>query len=304
MDQPQKYDKPWKSYASQLSDLENSGLIGATLHEEQIRRIGYYRLSGYWYLFREPGPENSRLDTFHPGAHFDEVLALYEFDSALRSAVFAAISRLEIAFRVEVGHVLGKRSTFGHLEAEHLDPSKVGKEFPKFLSKYHQLQSRSREDFVAHFQQKYLGVLPIWVATEILQMGDLVDLYRLCHYDDRKKIAEAFGPLQADEFSSWIGSLNYVRNICAHHGRFWNRAMVVSPKIPDPSRYPELTNLGHSANRAYGVLSALACLLKACRYDSERTKIKEVLETFPQSKFVSLRMLGAPADWATSTLWD
>ena len=304
MDQPQKYDKPWKSYAHQLADLEEKGLLGSSLYEEQIRRIGYYRLSGYWYIFREPGPEKTRLDRFRPNAKFSDVLDLYEFDAALRSAVFSAVSRLEVAFRVEVGHVLGERATFGHLEAEELDPIKVGKEFPKFLSKYHEVQSRSREDFVDHFRDKYLGVLPIWVATEILQFGQLVDLYRLCKYDDRKRIAEAFGPLQADEFSSWLGSLNYVRNICAHHGRFWNRAMVVSPKIPENSRYPELAGVEGAAKKTYGVLATIACLLKECGYESERNQIKEALKSFPNSEYANLQMLGAPKAWEKDLFWN
>jgi len=304
LDQPQKYDKPWKTYVQQLIDLEAKGLSGASLYEDQIKRIGYYRLSGYWYPFREPGPNNKRLDKFQTGAKFEDVLALYEFDSMLRSTVFSAVSRLEIALRVEVGHVLGKRATFGHLDPEHLDPAKVGKELGAFLSRYHAVQSKSREDFVEHFQQKYLGVLPVWVATEILQLGQLGELYGLCKFDDRKFIAETFGPLRADEFASWMNSINYVRNICAHHGRLWNRAIVNSPKIPDEIRYPELQSIQGLATRTYGVLAIITCLLKVCGFERERPQLHDVLKSFPQNQFVNLQMLGAPRNWERHAFWS
>lgn len=304
MDQPQKYEKPWKSYVQQLTDLEANGLAGASLYEDQIRRIGYYRLSGYWYLFRELGLKNRRLDTFQPGATFEDVLSLYEFDSMLRSVVFSAVSRLEIALRVEVGHVLGKRATFGHLEAEHLDPAKVGKELSSFLSKYHEVQSKSREDFVDHFRRKYLGILPVWVATEILQLGQLGDLYSLCKFDDRKAIAETFGPLRADELASWLNTINYVRNICAHHGRLWNRAIVNSPKIPDELRYPELLPVQGLAKRTYGALAIITCLLKSCGFESERARIHDLLASFPENQFVNLQMIGAPRNWERHSFWS
>jgi hypothetical protein len=45
------YDKPWKSYQDQLDQLIQRGMIvtdrAKALH--YLERIGYYRLSGYWY---------------------------------------------------------------------------------------------------------------------------------------------------------------------------------------------------------------------------------------------------------------
>lgn len=49
------YDKPWKNYEDQLSQLERRGLIitDRTKALHFLERIGYYRLSGYWFPFRE-----------------------------------------------------------------------------------------------------------------------------------------------------------------------------------------------------------------------------------------------------------
>jgi abortive infection bacteriophage resistance protein len=49
------YAKPWKSYEEQLDQLMRRGMQvtdkGRAL--DHLERIGYYRLSGYWYAFRE-----------------------------------------------------------------------------------------------------------------------------------------------------------------------------------------------------------------------------------------------------------
>jgi len=37
---------------------------------------------------------------------------------------------------------------------------------------------------------------------------------------------------------SWIQSLNLVRNICAHHGRLWNRPMAIQPAPPRGNEMP------------------------------------------------------------------
>ena len=33
--------------------------------------------------------------------------------------------------------------------------------------------------------------------------------------------------------SSWIHTLVYIRNLCAHHSRVWNRTLAIKPKVPN-----------------------------------------------------------------------
>ena len=49
------YNKPWLSIEEQLDKLQAHGLAVTDEQraEQALRRIGYYRLSGYWYPFRE-----------------------------------------------------------------------------------------------------------------------------------------------------------------------------------------------------------------------------------------------------------
>ena len=50
--------KPFQNYEDLLTLLGERGMRIADLAsaEESLRNIGYYRLSGYWYPFREPFP--------------------------------------------------------------------------------------------------------------------------------------------------------------------------------------------------------------------------------------------------------
>lgn len=110
------YDKPWKSYPEQLQQLIQRGLIvtdtDKALH--YLKRIGYYRLSGYWFPFRErseiccplaatDGKKFKRgatnriaLDEFKASASFQNAVDLYVFDKKLRLLVMDALERIEL----------------------------------------------------------------------------------------------------------------------------------------------------------------------------------------------------------------
>ena len=36
--------------------------------------------------------------------------------------------------------------------------------------------------------------------------------------------------------SSWLHSISYVRNLCAHHSRLWNHQMTIKPTVPSDRR--------------------------------------------------------------------
>ena len=86
--------------------------------ETALSRIGYYRLSAYWYPFRVSGEYSNIItrevgveiyDNFRPGTTLSLVLDLYVFDKRLRMIVMDAIERIEIAVRTFVSLEIGKR---------------------------------------------------------------------------------------------------------------------------------------------------------------------------------------------------
>tara|TARA_R110002072_G_scaffold622_8_gene4843 strand:- start:5923 stop:6207 length:285 start_codon:yes stop_codon:yes gene_type:complete len=90
--------KPWQSMFDQLALLKARGLLidnePAALN--YLSRIGYYRLSGYWYPLREIDATTSlqqnrpvRFDHFVLNSHFEDVVKLYIFDKKLRLLALA-----------------------------------------------------------------------------------------------------------------------------------------------------------------------------------------------------------------------
>lgn len=100
----QGYPKTWQSYQAQLELLMARGMVVTDQPKalEYLERIGYYRLSGYWFAFRErtelccpliqqgihkpskTKPTRLLLDNFKPGTTFQNAVDLYVFDKKLR----------------------------------------------------------------------------------------------------------------------------------------------------------------------------------------------------------------------------
>ena len=91
--------KTYLTYGEQVARLQSRGMDVGDLAsaEETLRRINYYRLSGYWYPFRQKSTDG-RTDTFYPGTTLADVVALYEFDARLRAATFTALAPIELPF--------------------------------------------------------------------------------------------------------------------------------------------------------------------------------------------------------------
>ena len=115
--------KPWLSFSDQLLQLQARGLhvddhVAAL---DYLERLGYYRLSGYWYPLGVIVPVASqaqgravRLDTFVPGSRFEDVVRLYVFDKKLRLLALDALERIEMAVRVDVAYLLGEHAARAH----------------------------------------------------------------------------------------------------------------------------------------------------------------------------------------------
>ena len=103
------YSKPWLSLSDQLDQLKRRGMLieDESKARTYLERIGYYRLSGYWFAFRErsetccawpphttggkPKKQDKGmrlpLDEFKAGATFQNAVQLYVFDKKLREGL-------------------------------------------------------------------------------------------------------------------------------------------------------------------------------------------------------------------------
>lgn len=239
-----KYTKPHLPFDKQLELLRSRGLrVDDPVRAIQdLKRIGYYRLSGYLYPFRQTEPvvgskRPYRLDTYLPGATFEDGVRLHDFDHHLAHVLFDGLQQVEIGLRVTVGYTLGKRSPTAHLDPANLGPKanrlhryfKQQTHYEVWRRQYDQLQQKAfkgKQEFVRHFADKYDGIVPIWAAVEFMTMGSLVSLLDLLDVRDQRQVARSLGVKDQKVLLGWLRTLNVLRNHCAHANRVWNRRVV------------------------------------------------------------------------------
>lgn len=308
------YDKPWKSYQDQLDQLIQRGMIvtdtDKALH--YLERIGYYRLSGYWYPFRVRSDDGRvALDIFKAGARFQDAVELYVFDKKLRLLVLDALERIEIALRVDISHTLGKKDLFAHIKPEFLSDkfsrqidARTGlTKHQQWLANHDSLVNRSREKFIEHHKEKYGLPLPVWIACEIWDFGTLSKLFAGLKPEDKNAIASKYGVRNGRIFESWLRSLNYLRNVCAHHSRLWNANIVDRPQSPSQDEAkngaPFLSSF-HRNQRVFCLLCISKHLLNIINPSSSwGERLKKLLLDFPDIQHLGLDLasMGVVEGW-------
>lgn len=326
-----EYAKSWLSLEDQMAKLESRGVevLDRQSCLRLLRAIGYYRLTGYLYPLRESetyvdddGRDSIRIfNRYRAGTSVKDAAALIDFDRRLRMLVLNGIERVEVSFRMQIGYVLGRKSAFAHVDSSNFVRSftepqvnpKTGDGWPskheQWIERVKQRQAESDEAFVAHFRDKYDDEMPIWALTEILEFGQLGRLYSGLNSSIASEIASAYGTPSKKIMSSWISSLNYIRNVSAHHARLFNRKLVSAPARPAQGQIPLLDHLkeGTSAKQVFGVYNALAVmayLLRSIEVESEwPARVVELIQSFPDSVHLTAGSIGVPPGWTKLELW-
>lgn len=324
------YSKPWKSYEEQLDQLVSRGMaVGdRSLALDYLERIGYYRLSGYWFAFRErSGPlilfgedgrkpkkvkvETLLFDQFKPGATFQNAVDLYVFDKQLRLLALDALERIEVALRVDVSHVLGRLDRFAYLKPEFFHEEFSGKldkdsgltRHHEWLGTHAQLINRSKEEFVRHNKAKYGLPLAMWVACEVWDFGTMSTLFKGMREAEQDTIAGQYGISNGRIFATWLRSLNYLRNVCAHHSRLWNRNIVDQPRLPSTTEHPWVTPFEaneHARARCFLLLRITRHLMRVINPRSSwPERMRAHFRAFPDLSHLGLNLagMGVPDGW-------
>src|ERR1700733_7651410 len=101
------YSKPYLPVTDQLALIKGRGMLVSDdgLPQAYLNKIGYYRLSGYWYPYRKSKQVGGQIvveDRFRDNTKFSEIVDLYVFDKKLRLLMLDIIERIEIALRVQI----------------------------------------------------------------------------------------------------------------------------------------------------------------------------------------------------------
>ncbi len=292
------YPKHLISFADQINLLKQRGMVfgdeSKALH--LLQNISYYRLSGYWY----PLLADKQRHVFKPGSTFEAAYNIYKFDSELRKLIIAEVEKIEVAVRTQTAYILSSQYGAYWFEDSPLFSNPV--RHAKILSKIDEEYGRSDEEFITAFKAKYSEHFPpSWITLEITSFGTLSMLYEnLLPGRAKRSIAAYFG-LADKVFASWLHCIVYVRNICAHHSRLWNKTLSIRPLMPRSPRNFFINPPTGGTHQVYFVLSMIIYLLNTINPNhSFISRFNELLNRYPS---IDVRAMGFPDGWKKESLW-
>jgi abortive infection bacteriophage resistance protein len=309
------YNKTPCSFNDQITLLKNRNLNIANEPKalSYLKEISYYRLSAYFL------PYQKTKDTFNADIDFKQIIETYSFDRELRLLVFDCIERIEIAIRTQIVYNMSMQYSDSHWQDNKnlfITPyyNKIGNlvdpysDFQSIISKAK--TARTPEVFIKHYTDNYNSPSnpPSWMCLELLTMGELSHLYRgLKEKSDKKRIATFFG-VHPTVFVSWLHTLTYVRNICAHHSRLWNRDLAIEPeKLLKPIGNWISIPFENNKRMFYFLCVLKYLITRANPGNSLKEKLKALFNKYPA---VPIQFLGIPSDglgnrldWENENIW-
>ncbi len=296
-----EYCKPPLSFEAQAELLLSRGLqADKNALIARLQAVNYYRLSAYLYPFRK-----NSSDTFQKNTTLDLVWKHYTFDRQLRILAMDAIERIEVAVRTQlVYHFAHRHGAFDYLKPTNF-PKLSQDRFNRWLVDMKDEIKRSRETFAEHFSQKYGDhheLPPLWMLCEVMSFGKMLTLFNGVDDAMRRLIAREYG-LEDKVLQSWLGSLNVIRNICAHHGRLWNRELGFKPFIPRRQKYPQWHAPVEIANhRIFAIMTILKFMLRKVAPTSKwECRFSDLLSRYPE---IPLASMGFPGNWESCAIWS
>lgn len=313
------YTKKPLSIKTQVFRLENRGLIidDENLAGDYLSNISYYRLRAYTYPFQNNIDPEADHCFLRDDIHFKDIIDLYCFDRRLRSLIFNAIEKIEVALRTKIVQIYSETTGNSHwYEDESLfkDNSFLNKDDEKtylYDILYDDIEhevDRSNEDFIKHYKSKYSNpeTPPAWMTLEVISFGTLSRLYELLKKDDNKKmVAKSFGLNKIDILENWMHALSNLRNCCAHHSRVWNRRFIVNILLPTNADHLFLdrdTISKVKRNKLFAYLCCIKYILDIISPNNSFHKnLKELIAN--GGKLLSLKDMGFPENWNYLGVW-
>jgi abortive infection bacteriophage resistance protein len=279
----------------------------AALMQRWLETVGYYRLSAYWLPHELPPAQGqTRSKRFGVGTEFSDIVEIYVFDRKLRLLIMEAIDRFEIAVRARWTNRLSiAHGSHAHMFSENF---RNGFDHAQMYAKIAQNAKQSSEVFIEHYRTKYTDpyLPPLWQVTELMTLGELSKWVESTK-DNRIKdaLARDLGLPNKETMEGVLQLLSYTRNICAHHGRLWNRKTVKrAPNIRQFRVDMDIERTGNQHQPRNSLYNVLVVLGRTLRHQSPDTSFPQRVARHVKARPLrQRRAMGFPDDWQTRPLW-
>ncbi|MBO5127704.1 MAG: Abi family protein [Clostridia bacterium] len=279
-----KEHQPPLDVDAQIENLKNLGLVIGDEDSAKsfLNDVSYFRFIKAYSLGWKPKNSN-----YQEGTTFDMLKELYLFNSNFRQLLFPLIERVEVNLRCRMANYFCvKYGVLGYLDAANFANKQYHDEFLDDIDI--EAERNAKAPFVKNFRQNYVdGTMPLYALVELFSFGTLSKFYKNMKNEDKKAVAKTYG-VGYTYFESWIESIAFVRNICAHYGRLYNVNLSKSPMLY--KQYQGISNL-----RIYAILLCLKNLLPNDLHWIQFVDTLELLiEKYPS---VQIQLMGFPENW-------
>lgn len=281
-----KQHQPSITIDEQVENLKNIGLIveDENYAKKILNDISYFRLIKAYSLNLK-----TKNGNYGDKVTFEKIVELYLFNANFRQIIFPQIEKSEINVRCRIANYFAEQyGVLGYLEADNFVNPEYHQTFLDDIEE--EIGRNAKAPFVKNFHENYEGGnLPIYALVEVFSFGTLSKFYKNMKNLDKKAVAKSFG-VGYTYFESWLESISYVRNICAHYGRLYNAKLSKTPIL-----YKEYSQAGIGNNRIFGVLLCLKHLLKS---DSHwKLFVEEIELLFEKYEQVDIKTMGFTENW-------
>jgi abortive infection bacteriophage resistance protein len=288
----QQYNKPALSINELLGLISSKNIV---IHDfqkaaQRLKTVSYHRLLPYLECL-------SKTNHDFVESSFDAAWGLYYFDRKLRFLMNDAIERIEVAFRTSLSETMSwKYSPYWFLE------KKLFSNKQKYTGFIEQVNNACKDRHNAYIQEYYSKYdspkyPPSWVLFECLSFGACISVFcNIKQLKDRKSICAIFNE-HPTTMQSWLYAMRYVRNLCAHHSRIWNRWFVVTPALT--------FLLGKNFNKnntCYAQLIVLERLLN--NLDHEHSWKLELKALLLNHEKLPIHEMGFELNWQNDPFWS
>lgn len=305
--------KPFLTYDEQIEKLvreKHLQIADPSFAKTILRDIGYFSLiGGYKTPFINP---MTRI--YQNNTAFEDVLALYRFDLALRELVFKYLCQIECKIRQLVSYTFC--SKHGEQQSAYLVPNNYNNSRKNASDISYLIQilsynaNRNKEHkYVVHQRNVYHNV-PLWVLVNTLTYGQISKFYALLPFQMQSDISKEFPNVNEKELEKYLKILTLFRNVCAHNERLYSfRIQIDFPDtvLHDKLEIPKKGNQYLLGKRdLFGLLIAFRYLLPKQDFLEFKRSFLRILNKYTKSsrqidEATLLSMMGFPSNWKDIT---
>ncbi len=256
----------------QINLLRDRGMLIANVDKaaEILSDIGYYRLGFYWFPF-ENKDHGNRKHNFKQGTKFESAVDLYYFDHDMRKILLPYIQRVEVNFRTRLIYYISNQ-----YKNDPIWFSNTAFVSKKFVANLNSIYSDIKKNpIIQKHHKKYPKDIfaPAWKTLEYATLGNITALYKAINDShQREAIASFYNVSNLKVFDSYLTTLKYLRNICAHGHTLFDTSLSQS------IRKGTIKLVGEDFHNIVGAIKVLDYFLRNISSNRAKDLEKELLD--------------------------